>query len=62
MKRTELNLSERRTNEDLLHRKVSVTEFALCISRLRKQTALPEFKESRIEGETLDLAINIGNF
>ncbi|GLO72793.1 hypothetical protein MACH17_43100 [Phaeobacter inhibens] len=35
MKRTELNLAERRTIEDLLHRKVKVTEIARRINRHR---------------------------
>jgi|GEM_PF-5103214 len=35
MKRTELNLAERRTIEDLLHRKVKVTEIARRINRYR---------------------------
>jgi transposase, IS30 family len=35
MKRTELNLAERRTIEDLLHRKVNVTEIARRINRHR---------------------------
>lgn len=35
MKRTELNLAERRTIEDLLHRKVNVTEIAHRMNRHR---------------------------
>ena len=35
MKRTELNLAERRTIEDLLHRKMKVSEIARQINRHR---------------------------
>lgn len=45
MKRTELNLAERRTIEDLLHLKVNVTEIARRINRHRS-TVYREIKRN----------------
>jgi len=52
MKRTELNLAERRTIEDLLHRKVSVTEISRRISRHRS-TVYREIRRNVYKDEEL---------
>ena len=52
MKRTELNLAERRTIEDLLHRKVSVTEIARKINRHRA-TVYREIKRNFFKDDEL---------
>ena len=52
MKRTELNLVERRTIEDLLHRKVNVTEIARRINRHRA-TVYREIKRNFFTDEEL---------
>ena len=52
MKRTELNLAERRTIEDLLHLKVNVTEIARRINRHRS-TVYREIKRNFYKDEEL---------
>lgn len=52
MKRTELNLAERRTIEDLLHLKVNVTEIARRINRHRS-TVYREIKRNFYEDQEL---------
>ena len=52
MKRTELNLAERRTIEDLLHRKVKVTEIARRINRHRA-TVYREIKRNFFKDDEL---------
>lgn len=52
MKRTELNLAERRTIEDLLYRKVNVTEIARRINRHRS-TVYREIKRNFYKDQEL---------
>jgi IS30 family transposase len=52
MKRTELNLAERRTIEDLLYRKTNVTEIARRINRHRS-TVYREIKRNFYKDEEL---------
>jgi IS30 family transposase len=52
MKRTELNLAERRTIEDLLHRKVNVSEIARQINRHRA-TVYREIKRNYFTDQEL---------
>jgi IS30 family transposase len=52
VKRTELNLAERRTIEDLLHRKTNVTEIARRINRHRS-TVYREIKRNFYKDEEL---------
>ena len=52
MKRTELNLAERRTIEDLLHRKVKVSEIARQINRHRA-TVYREIKRNFFKDDEL---------
>lgn len=66
MKGTELNLAERRTIEDLLHRKTKVAEIARQINRHRA-TVYREIKRKRcIEGpkqlfQCLPIRIRLSN-
>jgi hypothetical protein len=48
MKRTELNLAERRTIENLLHLKVNVTEIARQINRHRSTVDLSRYRAAPI--------------
>ncbi|CUH89899.1 Transposase, IS30 family [Phaeobacter sp. CECT 5382] len=52
MNRTELNLAEQRTIEDLLHRKVKVTEIARRINRHRA-TVYREIKRTFFKDDEL---------
>ena len=54
MKRTELNLAERRKIEDLLHRKVKVSEIARQINRHRA-TVYREIKRNYFTDQELPL-------